>query len=163
MGHGRYRVRSMRMATVEKSLDVEVPVRTAYNQWTQFEEFPRVMEGIEGVRQLDDARLHWVGKIAGKQKEWDARIVEQTPDQRVAWKSEAEEENAGVVSFHKLDTNKTRVTLQMEYKPEGIVESAGSALGVVSRRVDGDLRRFKDFIEARGQETGAWRGTIRQT
>ena len=150
------------MANMEKSIDVEVPVRTAYNQWTQFEEFPRFMEGVEEIEQLDDKHLHWVAKIAGKREEWDAEITEQTPDQRVAWRSVAGNENAGVVTFHKLDDSKTRVMLQMDYKPEGVVESAGNALGFVGRRIEGDLERFKEFIESRGQETGAWRGSVEQ-
>ena len=150
------------MPTVEKHIDVNVPVKTAYNQWTQFEEFPRFMEGVEEVQQLDDTRLHWVAKVAGVQKEWDARIVEQTPDQRVAWRSEAGEDNAGVVTFHKLEDDKTRVMLQLDYEPQGVVESIGSAVGVVSRRIEGDLGRFKEFIEARGTETGGWRGTVEQ-
>ena len=150
------------MANMEKSIDVEVPVRTAYNQWTQFEEFPRFMEGVEQIEQLDDQRLHWVAKIAGKREEWDAEITEQTPDQRIAWRSVTGDENAGVVTFHKLDDSKTRVMLQLDYKPEGVVESAGSALGFVGRRIEGDLERFKEFIESRGQETGAWRGSVEQ-
>jgi len=148
------------MATVEKSIDVEVPVTTAYNQWTQFEEFPRFMEGVQEVRQMDDTHIHWVAEIAGKKEEWDARITEQTPDQRIAWTSEGGAMNAGVVTFHKLEDMKTRVMLQMDYEPEGFVESAGDALGFVSRRVEGDLGRFKEFIEDRGQETGAWRGKV---
>lgn len=150
------------MASIEKTIDVDVPVTTAYNQWTQFEEFPRFMEGVEQVHQLDDQRLHWVADVAGKKKEWNAKIVEQTPDQRVAWRSEEGDQNAGVVTFHKLAEGKTRVALQMEYEPEGIVESAGSSLGFVSRRVEGDLERFKEFIEARGTETGGWRGSVEQ-
>ena len=149
------------MATVEKSIEVEVPVRTAYNQWTQFEQFPRFMEGVEEVRQLDDRRLHWRAQIAGKQEEWDAVITEQVPDQRVAWTNTTGARNAGVVTFHYLAPNKTRVMLQMEYEPEGVVENVGSILGVVTRRVEGDLERFKEFIEARGAETGSWRGTVR--
>ena len=150
------------MASIEKSIDVEVPVRTAYNQWTQFEDFPRFMDGVEQVQQLSDDRLHWVAKVGGQQKEWDARITEQTPDQRVAWRSEAGDANAGVVTFHRLADDRTRVMLQLEYEPEGMVEAAGSALGFVSRRVEGDLERFKEFIEARGQESGGWRGEIHQ-
>ncbi len=150
------------MANIEKSIDVRVPVRTAYNQWTQFEEFPRFMEGVEEIEQLDDQHLHWVAKIAGKREEWDAEITEQTPDQRIAWRSLTGDENAGVVTFHKLDDSKTRVMLQMDYKPEGVVESAGNALGFVGRRIEGDLERFKEFIESRGHETGAWRGNVQQ-
>lgn len=148
------------MATVERSIEVTVPVRTVYNQWTQFEEFPRFMEGVEEVRQLDDKRLRWRATIAGKQEEWDAAISEQTPDQRIAWHSTTGTRNAGVVTFHHIDDNTTRVMLQLAYEPEGIVENVGSALGVVERRVAGDLERFKEFIESRGRETGAWRGEI---
>ena len=148
------------MAQIERSIDVEVPVRTAYNQWTQFEEFPRFMEGVEEVRQLDDKRLVWRAKIAGKTEEWNAEIDEQTPDERVAWHATTGAKNAGVVTFHYLEPNKTRVMLQLEYEPEGLVENVGSALGLVERRVAGDLERFKEFIESRGAETGAWRGEI---
>lgn len=148
------------MATVEKSIDVEVPVSTAYNQWTQFEEFPRFMEGVKEVRQVDDTRLQWYAKVGGKDEEWQARITEQKPDERVAWTSEDGAMNAGVVTFHKINDQCTRVMLQLEYQPEGVTEQVGSALGVVSRRVEGDLQRFKEFIEARGTETGAWRGTV---
>jgi len=150
------------MANIEKSIDVEVPVRTAYNQWTQFEEFPRFMEGVERVDQLSDTRLHWVADIAGRRKEWDARITEQTPDDRVAWTSETGTRNAGVVTFHKLAPEKTRIMLQLEYEPEDTTETVGDALGFVSRQVTGDLERFKEFIESRGHETGAWRGEVRQ-
>ena len=150
------------MATVEKSIDVKVPVRTAYNQWTQFEEFPRFMEGVKEVRQVDDTHLHWVADIAGNTQEWDARITEQSPDQRVAWTAESGTMNAGVVTFHKLDPTSTRVMLQIEYQPEGFVETVGDTLGFVSRRVEGDLGRFKEFIEERGRETGAWRGEVQQ-
>ncbi len=150
------------MANIEKSIDVDVPVSTAYNQWTQFEEFPRFMEGVEQVSQVDDTRLHWVAEIAGKKQEWDATITEQTPDQRVAWTSTDGDRNAGVVTFHKLDDAKTRVMLQMDYEPNGVVEKAGDMMGFVSRRVEGDLERFKEFIVAQGKETGAWRGEVRQ-
>jgi uncharacterized membrane protein len=148
------------MPRIEKSIDVNVPLSTAYNQWTQFEEFPLFMEGIEEVRQLDDKRLHWRAKIGGKQEEWDAEIVEQVPDQRVAWRSTSGAPNSGVVTFESLGTATTRVYLQLEYTPQTAVESAGDAAGVLSRRVEGDLRRFKEYIESRGAETGAWRGEI---
>jgi uncharacterized membrane protein len=148
------------MSTIEQSIDVNVPVSTAYNQWTQFEEFPRFMEGVETVRQLDHQRLHWRAKIGGKVEEWDAVITEQHPDERIAWKNTTGAANAGVVTFHRLADNKTRVMLQMEYDPQGVVENLGDLLGVVSRRVANDLERFKEFIEARGQETGAWRGEV---
>ena len=150
------------MATIEKSIDVDVPVRTAYNQWTQFEDFPQFMEGVEEVKQVTDERLHWRANVAGKTQEWDARITEQTPDQRVAWTAEDGAPNAGVVTFHQLEPQKTRVMLQMDYEPQGVVENVGDALGFVSRRVEGDLERFKEFIEERGRETGAWRGEIEQ-
>lgn len=150
------------MAKIEKSVDVHVPVRTAYNQWTQFEEFPMFMEGVEEVRQLDDKRLLWRAEIAGKKEQWYAEISEQVPDKRVSWHSTSGATNAGVVTFHYLDPNTTRVMLQLEYEPEGPVEAIGDVLGFVTRRVQGDLKRFKEFIESRGVETGAWRGTIEQ-
>jgi uncharacterized membrane protein len=150
------------MATIEQSIDVNVPVRTAYNQWTQFEEFPHFMEGVKDVQQLDDKRLHWRAEVAGRDKEWDAEITEQTPDQRIAWTSRSGAWNAGVVTFHRLEENRTRVMLQLEYDPAGVVDNVGDALGFVSARVQGDLERFKDFIESRGTETGAWRGEIKQ-
>jgi uncharacterized membrane protein len=151
------------MSTITQSIDVHVPVRTAYNQWTQFEEFPQFMDGVERVDQLDDTRLHWVAKVGGKQKEWDAKITEQTPDQRVAWTATEGAENAGVVTFHRIDDSTTRVTVQMEVEPEGAAESVGDAVGVPDRRVKGDLERFKEFIESRGRETGAWRGEVKQS
>jgi uncharacterized membrane protein len=151
------------MSSITESIDVNVPVRTAYNQWTQFEEFPKFMDGVERVEQLDDVRLHWVAKVAGKRKEWDAKITEQTPDQRVAWTATSGAENGGVVTFHRIDDDKTRVTVQMDLDPEGPVENVGDALGVPDRRVKEDLKRFKEFIESRGGETGAWRGEVKQT
>jgi uncharacterized membrane protein len=148
------------MSTIEQSIDVNVPVRTAYNQWTQFEELPRFMEGIEAVTQLDERRLQWRANIGGKGEEWEARITEQHPDERIAWTNTTGAPNAGVVTFHRLSDTTTRVMLQMEYEPQGVVENLGDMLGVVSRRVASDLKRFKEFIEARGQETGAWRGEV---
>jgi uncharacterized membrane protein len=150
------------METVEKSIDVHVPVSTAYNQWTQFEDFPRFMEGVKEVRQLDDTHLHWRAEVAGKDKEWDAEITEQVPDQRIAWRSVGGAPNSGVVSFDRIDQDTTRILVEMDYDPEGVVENVGDAVGVVSRRVEGDLERFKEFIESRGQETGAWRGDVQQ-
>jgi len=150
------------MSNIEKSIDVHVPVHTAYNQWTQFEAFPRFMEGVEEIRQLDDKRLHWRANVGGKVKEWDAVITEQVPDQRIAWRNTTGASNAGVVTFHRLNDNTTRVMLQLEYEPEGVVENVGDVIGVVSSRVKGDLERFKRFIEERGSETGAWRGKIDQ-
>ena len=148
------------MANVTESIDVTVPLSTAYNQWTQFEEFPQFMEGVKSVTQLDDTHLRWVAAVAGQEKEWIAEITEQAPDMRVAWRSMSGAENAGVVTFHRIDDGTTRVTLQMDVDPEGIVETAGTALGFLERRVKGDLERFKEFIEARGAETGAWRETV---
>ena len=150
------------MSTIEQSVEVNVPVSTAYNQWTQFEDFPQFMEGIEEVKQMDDTTLHWKASIAGQQREWDAKITEQTPDQRIAWTDIGGAENAGVVTFHRIDDNTTKVMLQMEFEPEGAIETAGDALGLVQSRVKGDLERFKGFIESRGQETGAWRGEVDQ-
>ena len=148
------------MSTIEQSIDVNVPVRTAYDQWTQFEEFPRFMEGVREVRQLDDKRLTWCAEVGGKEKRWEAEITEQIPDARIAWRSRTGANNGGVVTFHRLDAQKTRIMLQLDYDPEGVVENVGDAVGVVSSRVRGDLARFKDFIEQRGRETGAWRGSI---
>ncbi len=148
------------MATIEGHIDVNVPVSTAYNQWTQFEEFPRFMDGVISIQQVDDRHLHWKANIKGKVEEWDAEITEQHPDHRVAWHSTNGAENSGVVTFHYLDENKTRVMLQLDYDPEGIIENIGDKLGLVESRVAGDLERFKEFIEARQAETGAWRGEI---
>jgi carbon monoxide dehydrogenase subunit G len=150
------------MAKIEHSIDIAVPVREAYDQWTQFEEFPRFMEGVESVRQLDDTHLHWVAEIAGKRQEWDAEITEQTPDQRIAWTSTTGDRNAGSVDFHRLGEERTRVTLTMDVEPSGVVEQIGTALGVASGSVKGDLERFKEFIESRGSATGAWRGEVEQ-
>ncbi len=148
------------MSRIEESIDVNVPVRTAYNQWTQFEEFPRFMEGVRQVSQLDDRRLHWKAEIAGKEKEWDAEITEQIPDHRIAWTSRSGVSTGGVVTFHRLSDDKSRIMLQMEYDPKGFVENAGDAVGIVTQRVVGDLQRFKAYIETRGRESGGWRGSI---
>ena len=148
------------MSTVQKSIDVNVPVSTAYNQWTQFEEFPRFMDGVKEVRQLDEKRLHWKTEIGGKEVDFDAIIDQQVPDQRIAWHSTIGPKQGGVVTFHRLGDNKTRVMLQMEYDPQGFVEKVGDMVGAVSMRIQGDLDRFKKFIESHGAETGAWRGEI---
>ena len=148
------------MSSILKTIDVGVPCRTAYNQWTQFEAFPRFMEGVEEVRQLDDANLAWRAQIGGKPVEWTARITEQVPDQRIAWTSTSGARNAGVVTFHRLSDDTCRVALQVEYEPEGVVENLGDWIGVMGARVRGDLERFKEFIESHGRETGAFRGTI---
>ncbi len=148
------------MGRVEHSVDVKVPIRTAYNQWTQFEEFPRFMDKVEEVRQLDDKRLHWRASMAGHVEEWDAVITEQEPDQRIAWTSTTGATNAEVVTFHYIDPNTTRVMLHLDYEPAGALEKVGSALGIPQKQIEGDMDRFKKFIEARGQETGAWRGEV---
>jgi uncharacterized membrane protein/ElaB/YqjD/DUF883 family membrane-anchored ribosome-binding protein len=149
------------METIERSMDINVPIRTAYNQWTQFEEFPRFMEGVESVKQLDDTTLHWVANVGGERKEWRARITEQVPDHHIAWRSDGGEFTSGVVSFQASGPDKTRVTVRLNYEPKGMTEKLGDMLGIVSRRVQGDLERFKSFIESKGHETGAWRGTVR--
>ena len=149
------------MSTVEQSIEVNLPVRTVYDQWTQFEEFPRFMEGVEQVVQLDDTHLHWVAEIAGVKREWDAEITEQVPDQRVAWRSLSGERNDGVVTFQSNGPDSTRVTLAIDYEPGDLLEKIGDKVGFVSKRSEGDLERFKEFIESRGVETGAWRGEVR--
>jgi uncharacterized membrane protein len=148
------------MATIVKWIDVDVPITTAYNQWTQFESFPQFMEGVESVVQVDDTRLHWKAKVGGKEAEWDARITEQIPDVRVAWTSTEGQRNSGAVDFHRLDDRRTLVVLVMETEPEGVLESVGDRLGVLGHRVEEDLERFKTFTESRGHETGAWRGEV---
>ena len=145
---------------VVQTVDVAVPVSTAYNQWTQFESFPKFMEGVERIEQVTPTRTHWVTKIAGVQREFDAEITEQHPDERVAWRTDQGTHQAGAVTFHRLDEKHTRVTLQLEHEPEGVVEKAGDALGIVQRRVKGDLEHFKEFIESRGREEGGWRGEV---
>ena len=149
------------MSVIEKSIEINVPVRAAYNQWTQFEEFPNFMEGVKHVKQIDDTHLHWKAEIGGKEKEWDAEITEQIPDERIAWRNRNGAKNAGVVTFHRLSDSTSKVMLQLEYDPEGVVENVGDTMGVVSQRVIGDLERFKQYIESRGHETGAWRGTVK--
>jgi len=148
------------MSLVEKSVTVNVPVTTAYNQWTQFEEFPRFMEGVVSVTQIDDKHLRWHTNIGGKDQQFDAEITEQIPEARIAWRTLSGEKHAGVVTFHRLSDRETRVMLQMEYEPQGAIEKIGDLLGVFSRRMERDLEHFKEFIECRGVETGAWRGEI---
>jgi uncharacterized membrane protein len=148
------------MSQIIETIDVDVPVRTAYDQWTQFEEFPLFMEAVEKVDQLDDTHIAWTAKLNGIEKKWVAEITEQIPDERIAWRAVEGAENAGVVTFHRLADDKTRVTLQLDVEPEGPVESIGDALGFVARQAKGDMERFKRFIESRGNETGAWRGTV---
>ena len=148
------------MEKVEKTLDVNVPVHTAYNQWTQFEEFPHFMDGVELVKQLDDKHLLWRAKVGGKDEEWQADITEQIPDQRIAWHSTTGAKNAGLVTFHPQGSNRTRITLRLDYDPEGIAENVGDKMGFMSRQVEEDLVNFKKFIEERGAPTGEWRGEI---
>ena len=150
------------MSQIIEAIDVDVPVRVAYDQWTQFEEFPGFMDAVESVTQVDDTHLHWTAKIAGVRKEWDAEITQQEPDQRVAWASTTGARNAGAVDFHRLDDNRTRITLTMDIDPDGVVEKIGDAVGVPDRQVESDLKRFKEFIEGRAVPTGAWRGTVEQ-
>ncbi|MEU1518637.1 SRPBCC family protein [Streptomyces sp. NPDC005811] len=150
------------MSTVKESVDVEVPVRTAYNQWTQFERFPNFMEGVEEVRQLDDRHNHWVTKIGGVRREFDTEIVDQMPDDRITWRSVGgDSEQRGSVRFQRLGDGRTRVELVMDVEPTGVAEKGADMLGVIDRRVKGDLRRFKDYVERGDGATGAWRGRIR--
>ncbi|GGQ89693.1 SRPBCC family protein [Streptomyces flaveolus] len=149
------------MSQVEQSIEVRVPVRTAYNQWTQFESFPEFMNGVERIEQRGDTLTHWVTSVDGVHREFDAEITEQIPDERVAWTTvSGEARQAGAVTFHRLDDDRTKVMLRMEFQPEGVTEKVGDKLGVVQRQTKGDLERFKRFIEARGRETGGWRGTV---
>jgi uncharacterized membrane protein len=150
------------MSDVIETVDVAVPVRTAYNQWTQFEQFPRFMEGVEQITQVSDTLTHWTIKIGGVEREFDAEITEQHPDERVAWHSVGGTEHAGVVTFHRLDDAHTRVTLQLDTVPEGVVETLGDKLGLVSHRAKGDMKRFKEYIEQRGTESGAYREDIQK-
>jgi uncharacterized membrane protein len=148
------------MARIEESIDVGVPISVAYNQWTQFEEFPQFMEGIESVQQIDDTHLLWTGEIGGAREEWRAEISEQRPDERVAWHATEGRTNAGVVTFHRIDDETTRVMVQMDWEPEGVKEKVGATLGMDNRRVQGDLQRFKELIESRRSESGSWRGEV---
>ena len=149
------------MSQVQESVDVDVPVRTAYDQWTQFESFPHFMDGVVSITQIDDTHNHWVTKVGGVEREFDTEITEQHADERIAWKSVGgETKHAGVVTFHRLDEAKTRVMIQIDWEPEGLVEKAGAAIGVDDHRVKADAKRFKAFIESRGTETGAWRGEV---
>jgi uncharacterized membrane protein len=148
------------MSIIEKTIELNVPVTTAYNQWTQFEEFPRFMEGVERVRQVDDKHVYWMASIGGKQKEWHSVITEQIPDQMIAWRTEEGAKNTGRIMFTRIADNKSQIDLRLEYEPEGAIEHTGDVMGVVAGRVEGDLRRFKEFIESRGHETGAWRGNV---
>jgi uncharacterized membrane protein len=145
---------------VQKSITVDVPVSMAYNQWTQFEEFPQFMGGVQKVEQLNDRRLHWVAEIAGVKREWYAEILEQRQDEKIAWAASEGATNAGAVTFAPNGAGRTLVTLDLEYEPEGLVEKAGDALNIVDRQAKSDLEKFKTFIESRSHETGAWRGEV---
>ena len=151
------------MSDVIETVEVAVPVRTAYNQWTQFEEFPQFMEGVEQITQVSDTMTHWKIKIGGVEREFDAEITEQHPDERVAWHSVGGTDHAGVVTFHRLGDSLTRVTLQLDTTPEGLVENLGDKLGLVKHRAKGDMKRFKDFIESRGAETGGYRDDVQKS
>lgn len=146
---------------VEESIVVDVPIQKAYNQWTQFEEYPNFMEDVKQVEQLSDSRLHWIADVKGTRKEWYAQITRQVPDEVISWESEGGAENSGTVVFTPLEGTKTKIDLYLEVEPEGIKEKVGTALGVTGSAVRGDLDRFKEFIENRGAETGSWRGEIR--
>ena len=148
------------MAKVEESIEVEAPIRQVYNQWTQFETFPQFMEHVETVSQVDDTHLHWKATIAGKTEEWDAEVTEQHPDERVAWRSTSGSQHAGVVTFHRIGDATTKVMLQLDAEPHGVIEKIGDALGVLDRKAKADLKRFKEYIESRGQETGAYREDV---
>jgi len=149
------------MSQVQESVDVDVPIRTAYDQWTQFESFPQFMDGVESITQIDDTHSHWVTNVAGVKREFDTEVTEQHPDERVAWTSTGgDTKHAGVVTFHRLADAQTRVMIQIDWEPEGFVEKAGSAVGVDSHQVKADAKRFKKFIEERGAETGAWRADV---
>ena len=149
------------MERIEKTIEVDRPLRTVYNQWTQFEEFPRFMHGVKEVKQLDDTHVHWHAELYGKDKEWDAEITEQRPDEKIGWKSvSGDAPNAGTVRFEPLGPNRTRVRLIMAYDPQGFVEEAGDALGLLRASVQSSVTNFKKYIESRGSEDGAWRGTV---
>ncbi|WP_136520084.1 MULTISPECIES: SRPBCC family protein [Cellulomonas] len=148
------------MPTIEQTIDVDVPVRTAYDQWTQFEDFPHFMNGVEQITQVSDTLTHWKTKIGGVEREFDAQIVEQEPDQVVAWRSVDGTAHAGHISFQPLGATSTRVTAKIEWEAESLVEKVGAAVGADDRQVKNDLERFKEFIESRGTETGAWRGSV---
>jgi uncharacterized membrane protein len=150
------------MSNTVKTIELDVPVRTAYDQWTQFEEFPRFMDGITRVRQLDDTTLEWTARIAGVERSWRAEITEQEPDRRIAWRSTEGATNAGVVTFQPIGDHRSRITLQLDVDPSGPVEAVGDAIGVVERQAEGDLERFKEFIETRRDPTGAWRGEVHE-
>jgi uncharacterized membrane protein len=150
------------MSAIEESIRIHAPLQAVYNQWTRFEEFPRFMEGVREVRQLDDTHLHWVAAFGGQQHEWDAVVTEQRPDERIAWRNTDGKDNAGVVTFHRIDDDQTQVMVQMDFVPEGILEKLGTAVGAPDRRIKGDLGRFKELLEAGGQQPDGWRGEVKR-
>ena len=150
------------MGNITESVDVEVPIDVAYNQWTQFESFPEFMGGVEEIRQLDDTHTHWKVSIGGVTREFDATITEQHPEERVAWTTEEGPRHAGVITFHRLGDTTTRVTAQMDIDADGFLEKVADKVGIIEGQVKGDMKRFKEFIEARGQETGGWRGDVQR-
>jgi uncharacterized membrane protein len=153
---------SEKMSTVEESIEVNVPVSTAYNQWTQFTDFPKFMKGVQEVRQIDPTHLHWRAIVGGKEEEWDSEITEQIPDTRIAWHSTTGPKNCGVVTFHKISDSTSRIMLQMDYAPQNVTEGIGDMLGIVKAEIHNNLKSFKEFLEERGKETGAWRGAVPQ-
>jgi uncharacterized membrane protein len=148
------------MAEVKESIEVEVPVSSAYNQWTQFEEFPRFMENVESITQLDDTHLRWVAEVGGKREEWKAEITQQMPDKVIAWRAIEGRENSGRVEFESLGPDRTKIDVTMTWEPEGLMEAAADKVGVSDRAVKVDLERFKELVESLGVETGAWRGEV---
>ena len=150
------------MAEVDETIEVDVPVSTAYNQWTQFEDFPQFMDNVESVTQVDETHLHWVAEIGGQRREWDAEITYQDPDKHIAWRSTDGKPTTGSVRFKPLSDDRTEVKARFTWETEGVAEAVGSALGSDERGVKGDLKRFKELVESRGRETGAWRGEVRE-
>ena len=148
------------METIRESIEVNVPVSTAYNQWTQFEEFPKFMDGVKSVEQLDDTHLHWVAEVSGETRDWQAEIAEQVPDQRIAWRATDGDGPNGLVTFESLGESTTLITVEMSYEPEGLKEQLGAKIGADSRQVKEDLKRFEQLVETMGSETGAWRGEV---
>ena len=150
------------MPKIEQSIEIDVPVSTAYNQWTQFEDFPMFMDGIDEVRQIDNTHLHWVANVGGQREEWDAEITEQHPDQRISWRATGGKQNSGVVTFEALGPQRTRINVEFEWESEGMLEKLGSAVGQDDRQVKSDLEKFKELVESRGAGSGAWRGEVEQ-
>jgi len=148
------------MAEVKESVEVNVPVSTAYNQWTQFEEFPNFMEKVESVTQLDETHLRWVAEIGGRREEWKAEITQQVPDEIIAWRAIEGQENSGAVRFEPLASDRTRIDVTLTWEPEGLAEAAADKVGLTDRAVNVDLERYKELVESRGVESGAWRGEV---